>query len=212
MTTELILSHSLVIHLHPHHIFFFHPMFLCLLHVNVLDLDRSNALRLVRVGLRERSRSNHRGRISSRRRRSRERSNRAGRRSRRRNNTPRRRRSRSRRSVTNRRGNNSRRRARRRRRRRSRTQRRSISNLRHNPRRRLVSVQLEVVQVLSNVGAVGTYWVAGSAVRTENRGVAVETGEVVGAAGVLLQTRAVEDVVGLVGGVHDVAPEESGGD
>jgi hypothetical protein len=64
--------------------------------------------------------------------------------------------------------------------------------------------------VLRNDGSVSADWVTSSAVVAEERSVAAETGEVVGAAGVLLLGGTVEDVVGLVGSVHDIAPEECG--
>lgn len=54
--------------------------------------------------------------------------------------------------------------------------------------------------------------VAGCAVGAEDACVAVEAGEVLGAAAVGLLVCAVEDVVGLVGGVHYVSPEEGGAD
>jgi hypothetical protein len=60
--------------------------------------------------------------------------------------------------------------------------------------------------------AARTDWVAGCAVRAEDRCVAVQAGEVVCAAGIRLIVCAVEDVVRLVGGVEDVSPEECGAD
>jgi hypothetical protein len=63
--------------------------------------------------------------------------------------------------------------------------------------------------VLLDIVAVGADWVSLSAVRAEDRCVLVEARKGVGAAAVLLQTSTVEDVVWLVGLVHDIAPEES---
>jgi hypothetical protein len=63
--------------------------------------------------------------------------------------------------------------------------------------------------VLADIVAVSANWVSLSAVRAQDRCVAVQACEGVGAAAVLLQTRAVEDVVWLVGYMHDIAPEES---
>jgi hypothetical protein len=60
--------------------------------------------------------------------------------------------------------------------------------------------------------ATSTNWVASSAVVAEDRSVTVEEREVSGFARVGLLAGAVEDVVGLVGSVHDIAPEESGSD
>ena len=64
--------------------------------------------------------------------------------------------------------------------------------------------------MVGNDGSASADWVTSSAVVAKERSVAAETGEVVGAAGVLLQGGTVEDVVGLVGSVHDIAPEECG--
>jgi len=66
--------------------------------------------------------------------------------------------------------------------------------------------------MFGNGATVGADWVTGSAVGAQNRGVAVETGEVFGLAGVLLLGGTVKHVVGLVGGVHDITPEESSSD
>jgi hypothetical protein len=63
--------------------------------------------------------------------------------------------------------------------------------------------------VLADIVALGADWVSLSAVRAEDGCVAVQARERVGAAAALLQTGAVEDVVWLVGLVHDIAPEES---
>jgi hypothetical protein len=49
-------------------------------------------------------------------------------------------------------------------------------------------------------------WVTGSAVGAENRGIAVEESEVLRGTGVLLLAGTVENVVGLVGSVHNVTP------
>jgi hypothetical protein len=65
--------------------------------------------------------------------------------------------------------------------------------------------------VVGDSGAVGAHWVAGGAVGAEDWCVAVQESEVLWATGVLLLGGAVEDVVGLVGGVEDIAPEESSG-
>jgi hypothetical protein len=53
-------------------------------------------------------------------------------------------------------------------------------------------------------------WVTGSAVGAEDWGVAVEESEVLRGTGVLLLVGTVKNVVGLVGSVHNVTPEESG--
>jgi hypothetical protein len=66
--------------------------------------------------------------------------------------------------------------------------------------------------VVINVVASGADWVTSSAVRAEDWGVAVQACEVLSGAAVLSQTGSVEHVVGLVGGVLDIAPEESGSD
>jgi hypothetical protein len=66
--------------------------------------------------------------------------------------------------------------------------------------------------VVINVTAVSAHWVTSSAVRAEHWGVAVQTCEVLGRAAVFLQTGTVKNVVGLVGGVLDITPEESGSD
>jgi hypothetical protein len=65
--------------------------------------------------------------------------------------------------------------------------------------------------VLGNDVAPGADWVAGSAVGAEDGGVAVQAGEVLNGTGVWALGGAVENVVGLVGGVPHVAPQESGG-
>ena len=85
-------------------------------------------------------------------------------------------------------------------------------NLANDPRGSLLGVELEVVEVFGYDTAASADWVAGSAVVTEDRRVAVEKREVSGAARVGLLAGAIEYVVGLVGGVHDVAPEERGSD
>jgi len=64
--------------------------------------------------------------------------------------------------------------------------------------------------MLGGVVAVGTDWVASLAVGAEDRGVAVQTRKVVDAAPGLLLVCTVEHVVGLVGGVHHIAPKDSG--
>jgi hypothetical protein len=66
--------------------------------------------------------------------------------------------------------------------------------------------------VVSDDVAAGTHGVAGGAVGAEDTGVAVKAGEVVGGTGVGLEGSAREGVVGLVGGVQDIAPEESSTD
>jgi hypothetical protein len=60
--------------------------------------------------------------------------------------------------------------------------------------------------------AAGTDGVAGSAVGAEDAGVAVEAGEVGGGTRSDFETCAGEGVVGLVGSVPNIAPEESGAD
>jgi hypothetical protein len=52
-------------------------------------------------------------------------------------------------------------------------------------------------------------WVAGCAVGAKDRSIAVQTGEIAGSAWVLLLACAIEDVVRLVCGVHDIAPQQS---
>jgi hypothetical protein len=64
--------------------------------------------------------------------------------------------------------------------------------------------------VVSNHRSASADWVTSSAVVAEERSVTAETREVVSTAGILLQGGTVEDVVGLVGSVHDIAPEERG--
>jgi hypothetical protein len=63
--------------------------------------------------------------------------------------------------------------------------------------------------VLADIVALGADGVSVSAVRAQDGCVAVQARERVGAAAVLLHTGTVEDVVRLVGLVHDIAPEES---
>jgi hypothetical protein len=94
----------------------------------------------------------------------------------------------------------------------SRAERSSAGDLRNDPRGGLVGVELEVVEVISNNVSSGANWVSACAVVAENGSVAVEEREVCGTARVGLLVGAIEDVVGLVGSVHDVAPEESGSD
>jgi hypothetical protein len=91
-----------------------------------------------------------------------------------------------------------------------RAQGRGVVDLVDDPRRGVVGVQLKVVEVISNDVAASTYWVTGSAVRAEDAGIAVKQGEGVGWARVGLLGGAVEDVVGLIGGVKNVTPEECG--
>jgi hypothetical protein len=91
-----------------------------------------------------------------------------------------------------------------------RAQGRGAVDLGDDPRRGVVGVQLKVVQVVGNGVSAGADWVAGCAVGTEDGRVTVETGEVIGLAAVGLLAGAVEHVVGLVGSVHDITPEESG--
>jgi len=63
--------------------------------------------------------------------------------------------------------------------------------------------------VLLDVVAVGADGVALGAVRAQDVRVAVQALEGVGATAVLLEIGAIEDVVWLVGPVHDIAPDES---
>jgi hypothetical protein len=93
---------------------------------------------------------------------------------------------------------------------RSRAQRRGAVDLRDNPRRGVVGVKLKVVQVVGNGASAGANWVASCAVGAENRCITVETGKVFGLAAVGLLACAVKYVVGLVGSVHNITPEESG--
>jgi hypothetical protein len=60
--------------------------------------------------------------------------------------------------------------------------------------------------------AAGTDGVASGAVGAQDAGVAVEAGEVVGGTGSGFKSSAGEGVVGLVGGVPNITPEESGAD
>jgi hypothetical protein len=93
-----------------------------------------------------------------------------------------------------------------------RAQGRGVVDLVDDPRRGVVGVKLKVVEVISNNVAASTYWITSSAVRAEDAGIAVKHGERVGGARVGLLGGAIEDVVGLVGGVKNVTPEERGTD
>jgi hypothetical protein len=89
-------------------------------------------------------------------------------------------------------------------------QRCSVVNLGYNPFGCLLGVEFEVVQVLGHNLAASTHRVASSAVGAENWRVVAETRKALPSArgGLLVST--IEHVPGLVGGVHDIAPEESG--
>jgi hypothetical protein len=65
--------------------------------------------------------------------------------------------------------------------------------------------------MVGDVATTSADWVTGSAVGAEDTSVAVEQSKVLSGTGVLLLVRAVEDVVGLVGGVHHITPDKSGG-
>lgn len=75
-----------------------------------------------------------------------------------------------------------------------------------------VGVELEVVEMLLNVVSTSADWVAGSAVGAEHRGPAVEAGEVGASARGGLLVSAIKNVVGLVGSVLDITPDEDGSD
>lgn len=64
--------------------------------------------------------------------------------------------------------------------------------------------------MVGNDIATSADWVTSGTVGAKYRGVAVETGKVIGAAGVLLLVGSVKNVVGLVGSVHDITPDEGG--
>jgi hypothetical protein len=63
--------------------------------------------------------------------------------------------------------------------------------------------------VLSNIVTTRADRVAGSAVRAEHGSVTVEEFEITTGTGVVVQTSAVEDVVGLVGSVTNITPNKS---
>jgi hypothetical protein len=89
-------------------------------------------------------------------------------------------------------------------------QRCSTVNLGYNPFGCLLGVEFEVVQVLGHNLAASTYRVASSAVGAENWGVVAETCEALPSARGILLVSAIEHVPRLIGGMHDIAPEESG--
>jgi hypothetical protein len=66
--------------------------------------------------------------------------------------------------------------------------------------------------VVSHDVSAGADWVTSSAVRAEDRGVAVQASEVICASRVGLLVRSIENVPGLVGGVHHITPKKGGTD